>query len=1116
MNRRGLFYHPVSWIVFVLISIAAVVYTYQNFDKANSIVSLDIQMDREAALAQAANLAREYSIGPEEFKQTAAFESDGRFQTFVELEAGGLDTFKNCIEKGNYHSYYWEVRHFKEQETNEASFWFTPSGEPLGFFEKIAEASKGASLPEEEALKIAEHHAAYNWDVDFSVYEIVETSKEEQISGRVDFTFVYERKDIKIGEGKFRVKLVVSGDKLTAVDYFVKIPEDFDRRYSEMRSDNNTISSIASGVILIIYGLVGVIIGIFFLMRRRFLIWRKPVYWGLGIAMASVFLLTLNNLPVSWFNYDTSTSQSNFLIRQLMNGLLGAFGFGAIIAVSTMAAEGLGRIAFPKQIQFWKLWSKDVAASKQVLGQTISGYLFAIIILGIDVLFYMFTTTHLGWWSPAGSLSDPNILANYLPWFDSIAISLQAGFWEEILFRAVPIAGVFILTKNKKMRNFWIILILLVQTLVFGAGHANYPNQPSYARVVEMIIPFVIMGVIYIYYGLLPAIIAHYAVDVFWISLPLWVSSVPGIWFDRVMVILFLFVPLWIILYFFLKNRKLKDVPPDVRNAAWEAPEAAPEMVAEEMMKVETKSYNLEKWLIPTGVVCLVLWLIFTLFKQDAPKLNVTKSEAIEAAGVALVEDFNINIDDWIVLSSVSDKVDIKDIFIWKEAGEEVYQDLLGDFLGNPYWKIRFVKTEGEVEDRAEEFSALISIDKKVLQATHKIPEAWEGLSLSKDSAQLLVDGALIRKFSIARPSLKEVSVTPKKLEKRTDWEFIYADTVNYTFEKGQGRYLVSIAGDEVNDVSKYVHIPEEWMRDYKDDQSKKSIIKTVGRIFLVGIIIFGLVLCIIRWTKRKFNIRAFAVVSIAVGVLFSLDLLNSWDSVQAGYYTSMPYSNFITMMLISMLILGLFWSLLNGIFIGATVKWLPVGNVGKGKNILNAVALGVFSYGLISLVQGFSPKNEPIWLSLEALNASVPVFGFALSDIFEGLMLPFFMILIFIGIHNISKGFTIRKGITILLTILVALVVTTSASDSILFWIPSAIVFGGFIIGIYLFFIRHHFHWLPLTFGVFQILGTIEIMVTNPFPAVIPGGIIFIILMSAIYYYWYHQLVKTHLKYGF
>ena len=567
MRENNLFNRPLSWIVFVLLAMVGLFYIYHNFDKANSLVNVDIQMDREAALEKAAQLAHDFEIGPEEFKQAAAFRNDSRFQNFVELEGGGLNTFTELVTEGYYYSYHWSVRHFKEQDANEVIFWFKPNGETYGFYEKVPELEKGAALDQEEALRVAEHHAIYNWDVNLDFYELVEKSFEEQISGRVDHTFVYERTDKTVGGGKFRIKLEVSGDKLTSVNYHVKIPEDFDRRYSEMRSANETIQMISLAAITLIYGLLGVILGIFILIRKRRLIWKPALIWGLGIAFGSVFLLTINSLPFSWFSYDTSMSQSTFLWQQLLGGLMGTFGFGALIAISFMAAEGLGRMAFPGHIQWWKIWSKNTGGSMPILGQTISGYLFAIIILAIDVLFYVTTTTHFGWWSPAGTLSDPNILANYLPWLDSITISLQAGFWEEALFRAVPIAGIFVLTKGKKSRNLWIVLVLILQTLIFGAGHANYPQQPSYARVVEMVIPFAIMGIIYIYYGILPAVVAHYAVDVFWISLPLWVSSTSGIWIDRALVLLFLFAPVFIVLLIRLRNKKWAEVPDKERNS---------------------------------------------------------------------------------------------------------------------------------------------------------------------------------------------------------------------------------------------------------------------------------------------------------------------------------------------------------------------------------------------------------------------------------------------------------------------------------------------------------------------------------------------------------------------
>ncbi|MBN2774171.1 MAG: CPBP family intramembrane metalloprotease [Prolixibacteraceae bacterium] len=1112
MIERDLFRHPLAWFIFIILSVASVIYISKNFEKANSLVNVKVSMDREMALEKAVDLANEFSIGPGDFKQAVAFRQDNRFQTFVELEAGGLDTFRNYIEKGNYYPYYWHVRHFKEQEINEASFWFTPDGQPFGFSEKIPETEKRPNLDVDEAQKLAEHMAAYNWDVDLLNYELVEKSKTEQVCGRVDHTFVYERQDLSIGEGKFRIELVVSGDRLSRVNYFVKIPEEFDRRYNEMRSANDTISSIASAIILIIYGLLGVLFGITFLLRKRYLIWKPAVWWGLGIAFASVFLLTLNGLQLSWFGYDTSSSQGNYLFREILGGLMNAFGFGAIIALSVMAAEGLGRIAFPNQIRFWKLWSKDAGSSLQVLGQTIAGYLFAVIILALDVWFYITTTTHFGWWSPAGTLSDPNILANYLPWLDSIATSLQAGFWEEALFRAVPIAGVLILTKNRKSRNIWIILILILQTLIFGAAHANYPNQPSYARVLEMVIPFTIMGIIYIYYGLLPGIIAHYTVDVFWISLPLWVSSTKGIWIDRFMVLIFLFLPLLIVLFRFLKNKKLNEAPESVRNVSWKPVcTEVKEKNQESLTVIQNK--RLEKYLVPAACIGMVVWLMSTPFKYDTPKLNVTKGQAVEIAEKEIITRFNVNPDDWSILTSVNSTADLKDIFIWEKGGKEKYRELLNQFLPPSYWNIRFIKKEGPVEERAEEYNVIVTTNGKVYLWEHIWPEAKEGANLESVKAQEIVDKFLSKKFGEDRSVLKEISVSPEKLENRTDWEFIFADTVNYQMETGQGRYIVKLSGEEISMAYPYIYVPEEWIRDYNNNQGKLSVIRSAGQVIIFGILAFGLVMSIIFWTKKRFNTRIFLFAFLFFFLFYLFDSLNSWDSLIAGYQTQLPFSNYVVMMLISLVVSGLFLSLFSSIFLGAAVQNIPVRENPSKYNLIYAVALGIAVYGVFSILSFIVPESKPFFPESTGLNSYLPVFNDLLSGVSGIIYIPALMLTFFIGVEALTGSFRKRKIPAYISAGILGLALTVSACENPVIWIVSGLIAGGLIILIYVFFIRFHFEWLPLVFGIFPVFKSIETIIRNPYNGSVYGSFLLIMVSTGIFLLWYKKQMKQPVK---
>jgi hypothetical protein len=72
----------------------------------------------------------------------------------------------------------------------------------------------------------------------------VEQSKEVRTGGRIDHTFVYERPDIQLGEGRYRLRLAVGGDKLTGLSHFVKVPEAFSRRYEQMCSSNGHMNSV--------------------------------------------------------------------------------------------------------------------------------------------------------------------------------------------------------------------------------------------------------------------------------------------------------------------------------------------------------------------------------------------------------------------------------------------------------------------------------------------------------------------------------------------------------------------------------------------------------------------------------------------------------------------------------------------------------------------------------------------------------------------------------------------------------------------------------------------------------------------------------------------------------
>src|SRR5262249_52814812 len=276
---------PVFWIVFTALSIAAAIFTFKNFSTAFPLVAINLQMDRAEALRAARTLVEKNSWPSKDFDQAAEFSADQEVQNFIELEGGGKPELRRIVEQHIFAPYTWRVRHFKEGNAHETLVRFTPEGEPYGFVVKLPDDEKGESKVVEEARRIAEQTAMRDWKIDFAIYQLVESSRELRPGGRGDHTFVYERQDAQIREGRYRLRLVVGGDKLTELTHFVQIPEAFTRRYEEMRSTNDAINAASSVAVFGLYiaGFCGV--GLFFMIRQHWILWRQAALWGVFLAL---------------------------------------------------------------------------------------------------------------------------------------------------------------------------------------------------------------------------------------------------------------------------------------------------------------------------------------------------------------------------------------------------------------------------------------------------------------------------------------------------------------------------------------------------------------------------------------------------------------------------------------------------------------------------------------------------------------------------------------------------------------------------------------------------------------------------------------------------------------
>jgi membrane protease YdiL (CAAX protease family) len=976
-------------IFVVAVAVAAAATAAWLFPRALPIVALKQSLTREVALARADSFFRAHSLAPAGARTAVRFQANESVLTFVELAGGGHDSLNALVRGDDIAPFTWSVRAFVPGDVREAQVHFAPNGRIIGFERKLAEADRRPAVSADSGQGLAElalnswiNERTDRWKLVTSSYEI------RKASGRIDRTYTFERVDRRIGGAPIRTSVVIAGDTPASILRHVEIPESFRRRYAEMRSANELLALIATMGFLGV-AIVGMIVLSRFARERR-VRWREPIIVGVvigGLALAA----GLNEMPGSWFSYDTAMPPSTFLaLRLLLAVFLGVF-TALLVSFTLAAAEAATRHAFPRHLDWWKLWR--FRGTREVASRVGGGYAAAAIGFAYVATFYFVTRRLFGWWVPSELLDDPNQIASPMPWISGIAASVNAGVWEESLFRALPLSLLSLWVGTRPTRRWWMAAGVVASALIFGFAHANYASWPPYSRGVEIFLDACFWAVLFINFGLLVTVIAHFVYDLVLFGIFAGSGTTVEYRVTAAIILLALLAPAIVVLWRWVRQRGFTEAPEDARFAAWTpgAAEVLPEPIAPRQAGAFTA--RARRFALAAAIAGVIVAVARPPKPTLGPQFTADRAQVVQTADSMLLAHGG-SPTGWRRLTGIGkDTLSAWPRFLRKHKLVSEAQRFAATYEPSTWWTVRYVHTKGTAAQRTEEWRVRVWPNGRPLDTRHLVPDSANANAADTAAVRRIALATLARE-GINTSALQESELEETARPSRRDVTVTYTDTTVKLPDGAAARAWVQIAGDQPLVARRGVELPEAFLRADRAQQTNRIAVAGISILLIVGLIVTGAIV-----VKRRRPIllhdgaldrRTTFVLLGALVLLWVLTNLNVLPSQLFSYNTTQPWGNFIGAMALgflmaiplALLVLGL-WLALGAMRRRVGIPMLAGEPSRSASNdmLIAGLGLGGVIYAMTHLSSLVVPRGVMPSTPITMLNALSPLFA-GITDI--------------------------------------------------------------------------------------------------------------------------------------
>ncbi|MBI4533846.1 MAG: CPBP family intramembrane metalloprotease, partial [Candidatus Melainabacteria bacterium] len=606
------------WLVAIGL-IGVVVYLARSYEVFPS-ASIDLTISPKEILSQSKKWAQRLGYKQPYTVQSTIFSFDNEAKTFLEYELGLTEA--NKLMKDQVPVWYWSTRLCRPLSPEEFAIEISPQGRLVSFEHSLENDRTLPGMAHEEARKLALDFLQQKAGLVLKEYKLVEDGSVSQ-SHRTDHYFTWEDSSVQFKGAKLRVYAYIAGNMLTKFNYFLYVPETWLRKFSQLRSYNAALEEVAS-IFYVAFNTATFFAFIWAFTSGR-LRWRFALVVS-GLVAIMDLAESLNSLPNAIHNYDTTMSYRAYLVDVYVGAVWGSLSQWLRTFILVGAAESLYRVAHPTKIALEQIASKVGLRSRQLITGLIAGHAMFGIHLGWVVLYYLYGR-NLGVWSPL-EVRTTEGLSSVVPFYSSMYVGATAAIFEELTYRVLGLT-IF----QRLFKHFW--LANLLQATAWAFMHSNYPQEPPWARGVELTVVGVFYGGVIKRYGLVPCIISHYVFDTFLGVVPLIDSSLLSLKLPSVLAV----SPFLVVLAVALWLRKLPCAiaqEQSLQNSQLELVRHSDEV--EEMFPHTPYSYvSLSKQVRMLLALAAVVGILIAfgsfspLVGQDS-QLSISRTQAIAAA----------------------------------------------------------------------------------------------------------------------------------------------------------------------------------------------------------------------------------------------------------------------------------------------------------------------------------------------------------------------------------------------------------------------------------------------------------------------------------------------------